>query len=215
MNKGELEQEFDRLNDAQRRDRTFSAFSWWKAQIRLLAGEEYAKPGVDRRGQASVVTSRQKPFVGGMFQYAYDAKTKDSLPYWDAFPLVIPIEFYDDGMLGLNLHYLPVKARIKMLDKLMSFMKHEKTGGHGQRTYMRLSYSMLKGLHHMAGFEFMIKRYLWNHVQSRIMRIHHTAWKNVAYLPTQHFQKASAATVWADASAHIHRAKKAQKRSKK
>jgi hypothetical protein len=48
---------------------------------------------------------RDKSFIGRMYFYYYDPKTKDTLPYYDKFPLVIPIERYSDGFLGLNLHF--------------------------------------------------------------------------------------------------------------
>ena len=45
--------------------------------------------------------------VGKMYMFFYDAKYKDTLPFFDIFPLVFPIEFYSEGFLGINLHYLP------------------------------------------------------------------------------------------------------------
>ena len=45
---------------------------------------------------------KNKSIIGRMYFYYYDPKTKDSLPYYDKFPLVIPIERYPDGFLGLN-----------------------------------------------------------------------------------------------------------------
>ena len=59
--------------------------------------------------------------MGGLYYFYYDAKLKDRLEYWDAFPLVIPIERYKDGFLGLNLHYLPPRIRAGFMDKLMDF----------------------------------------------------------------------------------------------
>src|SRR4051812_30598339 len=56
--------------------------------------------------------------IGTMIMYFYDAKLKDVLPYWDQFPLVFPIEIYDDGFLGINLHYLPPMLRAKLMDAL-------------------------------------------------------------------------------------------------
>ena len=47
--------------------------------------------------------------LGGLYFFYYDPKTKDSLPYYDTFPLVLALERYNDGFLGLNLHYLPLR----------------------------------------------------------------------------------------------------------
>ena len=57
-------------------------------------------------------------FIGHMYFFFYDPKTKDKLPYYDRFPLVIPIQKYNDGFLGVNLHYIHPKHRIILLDKL-------------------------------------------------------------------------------------------------
>lgn len=56
--------------------------------------------------------------IGNMYFFFYDAKYKETLPYWDRFPLVIPIDFYSESFLGLNLHYLDYKSRAILLDKL-------------------------------------------------------------------------------------------------
>ena len=67
----------------------------------------------DRR---NTYQKRVRPSVGSMYLYIYDPKTKDKLPIWDTCPLVFPMEFYDDGFLGLNMHYLTPLARKKLLD---------------------------------------------------------------------------------------------------
>jgi gp2 DNA end protector protein len=134
-----------------------------------------------------------------MYQYVYDAKTKEKLPYWDAFPLIVCINVYADGWLGLNLHYLPPILRAKLLDKLMEYSKTIRTGGNGKRTYMHLSYKMLSRLSQVPFFQHCIKRYLASHVQSKIMRVNSSFWEEVAFLPTQQFKKAPDSTVWKDA----------------
>ena len=56
--------------------------------------------------------------IGKMYFYFYDPKTKDTMPYYDLIPLVIPIERYNDGFLGLSLHYIHPKHRMILFDKL-------------------------------------------------------------------------------------------------
>lgn len=174
--------------------KTESSLKWYIETIKK-ANNELASA----KGLAQTVTSRQKLYIGGMYQYTYDAKWKEILPYWDAFPLVIVINTYSDGFLGLNLHYLPNIMRAKLLDKLMEFSTTIKTGGHGMRTYMRLSYELLKGLSEVPFFKHCVKRYLYTQIKSKVMRINADYWEEVAFLPTQQFQKASHTTVWKDA----------------
>ena len=46
-------------------------------------------------------------------------KHKETLPFYDSFPLVIIIGKAKGGFLGMNLHYLPPTLRAKFLDALM------------------------------------------------------------------------------------------------
>ena len=46
--------------------------------------------------------SRFQP--GAMAMFFYDPKTKDKLPYYDSFPLVIVVDAAEGGFYGLNLH---------------------------------------------------------------------------------------------------------------
>lgn len=135
------------------------------------------------------------PFIGGMFHFIYDPKWKDQLPYWDKFPLVIPIEAYNDGFLGLNLHYLPPIMRAKLLDALMELKEKSPTN----QSYMRVSYGILKSIAKQKLFEPCLKRYLTSHIMSKIISIDSESWEEVAFLPTQQFQKASHKDVWRDA----------------
>lgn len=173
--------------------RADSSLRWYLSKLRDAGGSH------DERNVATAVSSRQKMYIGGMYQYVYDAKTKEKLPYWDAFPLIVCINVYADGWLGLNLHYLPPILRAKLLDKLMEYSKTIRTGGNGKRTYMHLSYKMLTRLSQVPFFQHCIKRYLASHVQSKIMRVNSSFWEEVAFLPTQQFKKAPDSTVWKDA----------------
>ena len=87
---------------------------WYKDKIR-----EFGKPGamdLIRDGKRN-----NKPFYGKLNMFFYDPKWKKKLPYYDTFPLVLPIERYPDGFLGINLHYLPIPLRIRLLDRLVIF----------------------------------------------------------------------------------------------
>src|SRR6056300_1404176 len=57
---------------------------------------------------------------GNMYMYFYDPKHKETLPYYDRFPLTIMIDGAPGGFYGLNLHYLNYNTRARFLDELMS-----------------------------------------------------------------------------------------------
>ena len=109
---------------------------------------------------------RTNSIIGKMYFYFYDPKTKESLPYYDRFPLVIPIENYKDGFLGMNLHYIHPKQRIILLDKLSDTASNK---NYDKNTKLRISYQFLSSASRAFEATPCIKRYLYGHVQSRFL----------------------------------------------
>lgn len=136
-----------------------------------------------------------KSLVGRMFFYYYDPKTKDTLPYYDRFPLVLPIERYSDGFLGLNLHYIHPKQRIILLDKLSEFANNKKFD---ETTKLRLSYQLLSSASKIYEATPCLKKYLYKHVESRFLEIYANEWDIAALLPAENFIGARTSKVWAD-----------------
>ena len=66
-----------------------------------------------------------RPFYGKLNMFLYDPKFKKKLPYYDTFPLVLPLETYNDGFLGINMHYLPIPLRVRLLDRLVDYTNSE------------------------------------------------------------------------------------------
>ena len=142
--------------------------------------------------------------IGKMYFYFYDPKTKDQMPYYDIFPLVIPIDYMpakksatgrDSGFLGLNLHYIPPKYRIALLDKLYAITNNS---AFNETTKIRLSYRVLQK--NVSFFEATpcLKWYLFKQVRSRVLEIDADEWEIAALLPFESFQKQSKQRVWAD-----------------
>jgi hypothetical protein len=61
------------------------------------------------------------PKYGMMNLFGYDAKHKATLPYYDKFPLIFPIEPAKGGFIGINFHYLPFGARVAFLKQLSKY----------------------------------------------------------------------------------------------
>ena len=55
---------------------------------------------------------------GDLYAYYYDPKHRQTLPYFDSFPLVMLIKAEKETFLGLNFHYLPPKLRAILLDRV-------------------------------------------------------------------------------------------------
>lgn len=153
------------------------------------------------KGRRGVVT----PILGQIFHYVYDPKTKDDLPYYDTFPLVMPIQMYDDGWLGINVHYLPPYLRARLLGLIRATMRSTKMT---REVKARLTYQIIVTASRMRIALPAVKRYLTSHVASKIARIHPRDWHYVVMLPSEQFKKASKEKVWADSVAQIRGRKK-------
>ncbi|MFZ9743337.1 MAG: hypothetical protein ACO3B0_07070 [Chitinophagaceae bacterium] len=123
--------------------------------------------------------------IGKMYFFSYDAKTKDTLPRWDRYPLVFPIERYNDGFLGLNVHYLSPAERQALLNRLTSYATAKNLT---EKSRLRLTYDLIastKKLNSLA--RPCIKRYLYSHVRSKFVEIPATEWDRVIQLPLEVF----------------------------
>lgn len=133
--------------------------------------------------------------LGMMYCFYYDPKTKVDLPYWDRFPMVLVLEKYNDGFLGLNLHYLPVKWRVAFLTKLMRFAQ---LTADDDIKRMRISYDILDASKRYAEFRPCLKRYLHGHIRSKMLMIQPNEWDVATMLPIQQFRGAKPQQVWRD-----------------
>jgi hypothetical protein len=147
-----------------------------------------------------VLKTESEQIPGGMFMYFYDPKTKDTLPYYDKFPLTVIVGPAPGGFTGLNLHYLPMVLRAKLLDALMDITSDKK---YDDNTKFNLSYNTLKKASKMRYFKPCFKRYLTANVKSRFARVPASEWEIATFLPTASFEKASKTTVWKDSRGMI------------
>ena len=147
-----------------------------------------------------VLKTESEQIPGGMFMYFYDPKTKDTLPYYDKFPLTVIVGPAPGGFTGLNLHYLPMVLRAKLLDALMDITSDKK---YDDNTKFNLSYNTLKKASSMRYFKPCFKRYLTANVKSRFARVPASEWEIATFLPTASFEKASKTTVWKDSRGMI------------
>ena len=120
------------------------------------------------------------PFFGRLNMFIYDPKLKKTLPYYDTFPLVLPLEDYNDGFLGLNFHYLPYALRARLLDA---------AGG------ANLS---VRAIENNRLTKPCLKRYLYGFTKSVFRKIPDEDNLTAIMLPVQRFKKASATEVWSD-----------------
>ena len=168
--------------------RTNASRAWLRAKVKDLKPTSSALMNDRDR-------LKNKSMIGRMYFYFYDPKTKDSMPYYDQFPLVIPIEKYNDGFLGLNLHYIHPKHRMVLLDKLSDTLSND---DYDEKTKLKINYRYLAAASRIFEANPCIKRYLFTQIQSRFLEITADEWDIAAMLPVESFVGATTSKVYAD-----------------
>ena len=147
-------------------------YQWYRNRIKELGTPSQAQ--LIRDGK---ITGRVN--FGALNMFIYDPKLKNKLPYYDTFPLVLPIERYGDGFLGINFHYLPYALRARLISRLDP----------------NANYSALKNVRLVKPT---LKRYLNSNVRSRFRKLEEEDFMTAIMLPVQRFRKSSASKVWSD-----------------
>ena len=163
---------------------------WYRDKIK-----EFGKPQAQqllRDGKRD-----NKPFYGKLNMFFYDPKFKKKLPYYDTFPLVLPLETYNDGFLGLNLHYLPIPLRVKLLDGLVDYSNNT---AFDETTYLIVNYKKLKNIKLIRPT---IHKYLAGYTKSQFRRIDADEWTIATLLPVQRFKKATDKEVWRESKSML------------
>lgn len=156
--------------------------------------------GMTQRHRLKPQTGLRVANIGRVVLFHYDAKTKEKLPYWDAFPCAIPIRVQRNRFWALNLHYLPPTLRAKLLDGLYAHYKNEHLD---ERKRLQLDYELLKKTERLRYFKPCIKQYLVSHVRSSMNVVDPKEWDFVVMLPTERFQKKSKEYVWRESRKKI------------
>jgi len=163
--------------------RTDSARNWY----RDAAGQ---RRRINERSLINSETSRFKSRmrIGDMYMFYYDPKHKETLPYYDRFPLVFPIKKAEGGFLGLNMHYLPLPLRARLMDALYDLSLNQR---YDETTRLRLNYDVLNSAAKFRLFKPCIKHYLMDHMDSRFWYIYPSEWDIALFLPLERFKKAN------------------------
>ena len=133
--------------------------------------------------------------LGNMYMFNYDPKHKATLPYYDRFPLIFPINRAKGGFMGINMHYLPPVLRAKLMDALYETSNNKY---YDETTKLKLSYQTLAGATKFKEFKPCVKHYLTGQLRSRLIYISPTEWDVALFLPTARFVGATQAQVFKD-----------------
>ena len=133
--------------------------------------------------------------IGRMYFFMYNPKHKDTLPYYDMFPLVLPIQKESDGFLGINIHYLHPSDRAILMDEIKIFV-NDRTLTDIAR--IKLKYDMLRGFTRFKRAKPAIKRYLTTYMKSQFIPVTPEEWAPAIFLPVEKFRKRNKQAVWGE-----------------
>lgn len=137
---------------------------------------------------------------GKLYMFYYDPKFKETLPYYDTFPLVLPFGKEKDHFIGLNLHYLDYPTRFQLFKALL------KITGAGRLTYktkLQYSWNLVRSAAELAPAQACVKMYLFSNVKSPFLEVPPKEWATAAMLPVHHFVGASSSHVWSESKNKI------------
>ena len=171
---------------------TQKSYSWYTQQALLLNRQGFTAKTVINN-PSGIHPSRVIP--GKLYMFAYNAKHKATLPYWDSFPMVFPFGIVKGGFIGLNMHYIPVPFRIKLLDRLTEI---DGSKQYTKRVKLKLSWELISSSSRLKMLEPCVHSYLNGHVVSQFREIEREDWATAMMLPTQQFNGANSSQVWKD-----------------
>tara|TARA_Y100001958_G_scaffold134455_1_gene105058 strand:+ start:52 stop:579 length:528 start_codon:yes stop_codon:yes gene_type:complete len=153
--------------------------AWYRNAISSIADKVSARRLM---GQGKLIG---RPSIGRLNMFFYDPKYKKTLPYYDTFPLVLPLETIPGGFAGINFHYLRPGARFTLLQRLQRFAVRNEVSS---RNRFDVSYNRVKGIPLVKNA---IKKYLFSQLRSNFLRIDYDEAALAVYLPVAQFKKGS------------------------
>ena len=149
------------------------SFDWYRKQVK-----DMTTPGAKSlitRGKATL-----RPKYGMMNLFGYDAKHKATLPYYDKFPLIFPIEPAKGGFIGINFHYLPFGARVAFLKQLSQYSS--------DKNFDKKTRYMIDWVNNPY-FRKTTKRYLNSQVRTSFLNVPADEMAIAIFLPVARFMK--------------------------
>lgn len=165
---------------------------------RQYSGLSFQKLASEKFSKQFVVPGAALP--GSIYFFLYDAKYKDTLPYYDRFPFTLVLSREKDGsFLGLNMHYLDYATRARFFDSLYPFREGRAATPDVRDLRMRIkvSYDILQLSKKFAPFRACIKKYLPSHCNTYLMKVSAREWNIALFLPVEKFT-VNKQRVWTD-----------------
>ena len=151
------------------------SYDWYRKKVQSMTTP--GARGLINQGKATVA-----PKYGVMNLFGYDPKFKETLPLYDRFPLIFPLEPAKGGFYGINFHYLQPGARVNFLRQLSQY-----TSDNNYDKKTRYNIGELSGRYYKKT----IKHYLYSQVRTSFLNITAEEMAIAIFLPVARFKKGS------------------------
>jgi hypothetical protein len=163
---------------------------WFKEQVARMKTARVTSKRVMMQHHMEM-TFTLKP--GQMYMFYYDPKYKDTLPYYDEFPLIFPFRKDKEHFWGLNFHYLPYNLRMLLFKKLVAI---DLSKIHND-IKIKQTWATISALATSNLAKHCVKQYLFTHIASPFNRVLPIDWPTALCMPVAQFVGAKQEQVWA------------------
>mgnify|MGYP003348612537 FL=1 len=197
-----IEKDATRLAEHEKR-----AYLWFtRYQESIMGWQNDTRGGVDfddvrRPAKSRQVVRPSSAEVGAFYFFLYRPMNAQTLPYYDMFPLVVPIERYQDGFLGINFHYLNYRTRARFFDSLYRTLYTERRDP--LRSRLSMDYDTLDDSPKYEEFRPCVRRYHHKQFRSPLLQVPDHEWVFALFLPVEMFKKRSRGAVWVESDKKI------------
>lgn len=161
---------------------------------------------IARYGKFKSMLIQPRAILPGMFYtFRYEAATTDT---YDRYPLVLPLDKTSTGILGMNFHYLPPRARFALFEAMMPLIIPLPVA---QLSLIRATYKRLVR-RRLIGVRPTIKRYSYAQIRSQAVFISPIEWAVALAYPSEQFVHTTAASVWVTSRKHLQPVQSSTKR---
>ena len=143
-----------------------------------------------------IATNRRR--LGHIYYFKYDPIGRDTLPYYDRYPIPIVVSPTREGFIGLNLHYLPFQFRAMLMDNLYPYVRGEE-----DQARIKITYNILQNASKLRYYKPCLKHYLNSQIRTRTLHVNVEEWDTALFLPIQRFAKKKESTVHRDSIKQI------------
>tara|TARA_Y100001937_G_scaffold77367_1_gene104951 strand:- start:801 stop:1391 length:591 start_codon:yes stop_codon:yes gene_type:complete len=187
-----LLERFENQRPSEFKARSEESLIWLRDNMRGM------RVNVDRFYKQSDFNKTDRYLEGRMYSYFYDPKYAEVLPYYDIFPVTLILQLEKNGFMGLNLHYIPPRYRIALLDQLYRYAVKDDEDADDMQTRLRISWDILRSAAKLKWAKPCLKRYLTSHVVGPALEVTPDHWDTVAMLPLARFQKQGVRQVYTE-----------------